>query len=31
MDNKILAGNIAMFIFLALGIWIMLMNKPFTA
>lgn len=31
VDNKILAGNIAMFVFLALGIWIMLMNKPFSA
>ena len=31
VDKKILAGNIAMFIFLALGIWIMLMNKPFSA
>lgn len=31
VDKKMLVGNIALFILLALGIWIMLMNKPFTA
>lgn len=31
VDTKILVGNIAVFIFLALGIWILLMNEPFFA
>ncbi|NLI73624.1 MAG: hypothetical protein GX369_02465 [Euryarchaeota archaeon] len=31
VDNKALVGNIAIFIFLSLGVWIMLMNKPFFA
>ena len=30
IDKKLLVGNIAMFVLLALGIWIMLMNEPFT-
>lgn len=29
VDKKILAGNIALFIMLSLGVWIMLMNEPF--
>jgi len=31
ISKGLLAGNIAIFILLALGIWIMLMNEPFTA
>jgi uncharacterized membrane-anchored protein len=31
IDKKVLAGNIALFILLSLGVWIMLMNEPFTA
>lgn len=31
IDKKMLAGNIMLFILLALGIWILLMNEPFTA
>jgi uncharacterized membrane-anchored protein len=29
VDNKLLAGNILMYMLLALGVWILLMNKPF--
>ena len=31
VDKKMLAGNIARFVLLSLGIWILLMNKPFFA
>lgn len=31
VDKKLLAGNIILFILLSLGVWILLMNEPFSA